>query len=535
MIYIFGHKNPDTDSVMSAIALSNLKNRLGYSTIPCVLGSINKESKYVLEYFNIDEPILLNNVKTQIKDLNYDKVKSITIDKSILHAYKLMEEENIKVLPVVTDENKLIGIITMKDIAMGLIKGDFYNIKTDIKTIIKDLNGKILVSNDNYIEGSVSVLSYYKETLVNSEAISENSIVIVGDRYDIIEYAIDCKVRLIIITGGREIPLRLIEKAKEKKVNIVLVNQDTYTTSKLITQCNYVSKIIKDKDIIKFEENEYLEDVKEELINNRYFVYPVVNNENEILGFINRGHLLKPNKKEVILVDHNEYSQSVEGLKEANILEIIDHHKIGDISTYDPIKFINYPVGSTCTIVYLMYKENNIEIDQKIAGCLISGIISDTLFLKSPTTTSMDKKAIEELNKITKLDLKEYSMKMFRVGTSLEGQSIEEIFFKDFKEFIINKHKIGIGQVFTLDIDDIMNRKDEFIDFINKEHNKKEYLTTLILITDIIKNGSYILYASNNEILKNTFLINPYQGMFLEGIVSRKKQVIPKLIEGIKM
>jgi len=536
MIYIFGHKNPDTDSVMAAIALSNLKNKLGYTTLPCVLGNINKESKYVLDYFNIEYPTYLDNVKTQIKDLNYDKVQAIGKEESILYAYKLMESENIRVLPIVSNNNTLIGILTMKDIAMGLIKGDYYHLKTDIKNIVNDLDGKILVQNDVEIEGKISILSYYKETLMNKESLSKESIVIIGDRYDIIEYAIDCKVKLIIITGGGNIPNKLITRAKENNINMVIVRADTYTTSKLINQCNYVSSIMKEKDIIKFEESEYLYDIKEDLINNKHFIYPVVTEDNKILGFLNRGHLLRPKRKQVTLVDHNEYSQSVDGLNEANIIEIIDHHKIGDIVTNDPISFTNIPVGSTCTIIYNMYIENNIILSKEMAGILLSGIISDTLFLKSPTTTMVDRNAIESLNKILSLNLENYAMDMFRVGTSLEGQSIEEIFFKDFKEFNVEGNKIGIGQVFTLDIDDIINRKDEFLDFIDAVHSSKKYLVTILLITDILKNGSYILFeGSSSSIIKNAFSKKTYQGMFIEDVVSRKKQVIPKLIEGIKM
>ncbi|WP_432665843.1 putative manganese-dependent inorganic diphosphatase [Wukongibacter baidiensis] len=536
MVYIFGHKNPDTDSIMSAIALSDLKNQLGHKTVPRALGNINKETKYILDHLEIDYPDVMDNVKTQIKDLDYDDIKGISPHHSILNAYKLMEQNKIRTLPIVDENNELQGLVTMKDVAMGLIKGDFYYLKTSLRNIAEDIDGEILVENDSEIEGRIYIISYYRGTLAQNEILTKDSIVIVGDRYDIIDYAIDCGVKLLIITGGEKLPQKYIEKAHKNKVNLIIVNTDTYTISKLINQCNYVSSIMISKDIARFNEKEYLEDVKEELINNRHSYYPIVTDDNKYLGFISRRHLLKPKRKKVILVDHNEYSQSAEGLSEAEILEIIDHHKIGDISTLSPISFRNVPVGSTCTIVFQMYRECNVKIDKKIAGVLISGIISDTLFLKSPTTTDIDRLAVDELNAILKLDIEKFAMEMFKAGTSLEGQSIDEIFNKDFKEFNAEGNKIGIGQVFTLDIEEVLNRKDEFLEFMNTIHENKDYFITFLLITDILKNGSYMLFRSNNNgIISNAFGTSAYQGMFIKDIVSRKKQVIPKLVESINM
>ncbi|SKC84230.1 putative manganese-dependent inorganic diphosphatase [Maledivibacter halophilus] len=536
MIYVFGHKNPDTDSVTSAIALSNLKNKLDCKSIPYILGKENKETKYVLEYFNVDSPKPLENIKTQIKDLNYDRVEGISSNHSILYAYKLMEEKRIRTLPIIDKNNKLIGIITMKDIAMGLIKGDFYHLKASLENIAKDLGGKVLVANNNEVEGKINIISYYGDTLKKEEILSKNSIVIVGDRYDIIDYALECGIELLIITGGKKLPDKYIDKAKRKNVNLILVKTDTYTTSKLISQCNYLSSIMIDSDIVKFNQNEYLDDIKEELINNKHSNYPIVTDKNEFLGFISRRHILNPNRKKVILVDHNEYSQSADGLDEAEILEIVDHHKIGDISTSMPITFRNMPLGSTCTIVFQMYKEYNIPIDRKMAGVLMSGIISDTLLLKSPTTTYFDKHAVNELNSILKMDVDNFAMEMFRAGTSLEGQSISEIFYKDFKEFRIHGNKVGVGQVFTLDIKDVLSRKEEFLEFINNIHKDKDNFVTLLLITDILKKGSYILFRSNNKgVIAKAFDVQPLQGIFVRDMVSRKKQVIPKLTEAINI
>ncbi|WIF94777.1 putative manganese-dependent inorganic diphosphatase [Caminicella sporogenes] len=536
MIFVFGHRNPDTDSVASAIALSYLKNKLGYNTIPCVLGDLNKETEYILDKFEIEKPKLLDNVKTQIKDLDYDKVDSIGPYDTILTAYKIMESRKIRTLPIVDKSGKLLGIVTMKDIAMELIRGDFYSLKTRINNIVDNLEGEILIGEDKEIEGKISVVAFYYDTIKEDKILNENSIVIVGDRYDIVDYSIECKVKLIIITGGKKLPEKYLKKAQKNNVDIISVKGDTYTISKLINQCNYISSIMKDKDIIKFYEREYLEDVKEVLLTSKHSNYPIVNDDNQFLGFMNRRHILNPNRKKVILVDHNESNQSIEGLSEAEIIEVVDHHKIGNISTSNPILFRNMPVGSTCTIVYKMYKEYGIDVEDKIAGILLSGIISDTMFFKSPTTTEEDKKAVYELNSVLKLDLEKYAMDIFRAGTSLEGQSIDEIFLKDFKEFTVKEKTIGISQVFTLDIEQIFNKKDEFLSYINDIHKNKQYYLTLLLITDILKEGSYIFYKSENDkIITVAFNKEGKQGMFVESLVSRKKQVLPKILEAIEM
>ncbi len=533
-ILVFGHKNPDTDSVASAIALSNLKNKLGLNTTPCVLGKISKESQYVLDYFKLPTPLYIPDVKVQVKDLEYDFANGIPPKKSILSTYNFMENNSLETVGVVDENTNLLGIISMKNIAMGLIDGDFYHLETSLDNLLQDLNGQILSGDRKFFNGKISILAYYYKTLEGH--LSEDDIVIVGDRYDIIEYSILSKVQLIIITGGNEIPEKYIELAKENNITMILVPKDTYYISKIINMCNYNSKIMRTSNIIKFNEMEYLDEVKDELHHSHFRNYPVVDVENKFLGFINRKHLMNPTRKKVILVDHNEYGQSAEGLNEAEILEIIDHHKIGDISTSMPINFRNNIVGSTCTIVYSMYKESNIDIPFGIAGALLSGILSDTLLFKSPTTTDIDRNAVEELNKILNLNIDDFAMDMFKFGTSLEGQSIEEIFYKDFKEFQLLTCKTGISQVFTLDIDDVFNRKELFINYIKKVHKKMDYDLTLLLITDILNEGSYMLYqCKHNSVIPSAFNIPDEQGVFVDGIVSRKKQVIPKLLDAIHL
>lgn len=533
-ILIFGHKNPDTDSVASAIALSNLLNQLNLNTTPGVLGNINRESQYVLDYFQIPVPLFIPDVKIQVKDLQYNFAKGVAPTNSILNTYNLMKTNKLETVGIVDDFNKLIGIISMKDIAMGLIDGDFYHLHTSLENLVHDLKGKVLSHSREFINGRVSVVAYYHKT--GEGHLGEEDIVIVGDRYDIIEYAIMCNVQLIIVTGVDDLPLKYITLAKTNNITMISVPKDAYYISKIINMCNFISRIMRTGDVIKFNEMEYLEEVKDELNHSHFRNYPVLGNQSNFLGFINRKHIMNPTKKKVILVDHNEYSQSAEGLHEAEILAIVDHHKIGDISTSIPINFRNSPVGSTCTIVYWMYKEYDVEITYKIAGALLSGILSDTLLFKSPTTTDIDRKAVKELNEILKLDVDNFAMDMFKFGTSLKDQTIDEVFNKDFKEFLLESYKTAISQVFTLDIDHVFSRKKDFIDYIEKIHKKMGYDITLLLVTDILKEGSYIIYqCKHHNIISSAFDISSEQGAFAKGIVSRKKQVIPKLLNAIQL
>lgn len=532
---IFGHKIPDTDSVCSAIALSNLKNQLNESSKPYILGLINRETEFVLNYFNVEAPKLLSNVRLQVKDLNYEKINPFKSHLSVFYAYYYMNENKLRTLPVVDDDNKLIGIITMKDIAMSIINIDQKTLTTSLKNIIDTLNARIITKYDDIIDGEIIVAAFYTETLRVNNIIDSSSIVIVGDRYDVIEYAIEQKARLVIITGDLNVPDNLIELAQKNKVNLIISPYKTYYTTKNISLSKHVSDIMIKSSITKFEEDDYLEECKEEIENSKHSKFPIVTSDNKYLGVLSRRHLINPSKKKVILVDHNESGQSVDGLDEAEILEVIDHHKIGDISTSLPISFRNMPVGSTNTIIYHMYKENNINIDNKIAGLMISGILSDTLMLKSPTTTEKDKTAVEELSNILKLDVYDYCMKMFKAGTSLSGKTVEEVYYQDFKRFDIDSKKIGVSQVFTLSIDDIMDQKSKYIKFIDNTASSKGYYLNIMAVTDIINEGSYLFYTSEKEkLVKNIFELEEiYQGVYLPKCVSRKKQIVPSIINTI--
>ncbi len=534
---IFGHKTPDTDSVCSAIALAELKNELNEPSIPYMLGSVNKETEFVLNYFNVQVPQVLDNVKIQIKDLAYDRVKPFNKNNSVHFAYFNMNENKLRTLPIVDEDGYLSGIITMKDIAMSLINTDQQHLCTLYDNIIETLIGKTLLKFDEIIDGDITVASFEENTLRRSKLINKESIVIVGDRYDIIRYAIETGVKLIIVTGDLAVPEDLIELAEKNRINMILTPYQTYYTAKNISLSKYVKDIMKSEDIMMFTDDDYLNDCKEDIEQSKHSKFPIVSKDKKYLGLLSRNHLINPQRKKVILVDHNEMNQSAEGLEEAEVLEVIDHHKIGDIKTAIPIIFRNMPVGSSNTIIYNMYKENNVNIKKQTAGLMLSGIISDTLLFKSPTTTERDRQAAKELLEIVDLNLHEYAMEMFKAGTSLEGKTMEEILFQDFKKFNLVYKNIGISQVFTLDINQIMDRKDEFIKLIDDVTYDKDYFLIIMAVTDIVNEGSYIFYTSNKErLVKGIFEEeNVFQGMYVDKCVSRKKQIVPAIISALRM
>lgn len=534
MIYIFGHKNPDTDSVCSAIALSRLKNKMGLETEACTLGPINKEATFILERFKVEHPRVIDDIKTEVKDLVYDEIQSVDPKASILQAFQMMETEQVRTLPVCGKKGELLGIVTMKDIAMGLIQNDERRLKTHMNNLISDLDGKMLVGEPSEVEGQIIVMAFFHKTVERNISLDNKWISIVGDNYDNIEFCIKSGVQLIIITGNHKIPNSLLELAKERNVPIMSVGLDTYLTSRKIDQCTYLSSIMRSDRICTLKGYEYLEDVYKKINERRHSFYPVIDQDNIYLGFIGRNQLLHPQRKKVIMVDHNEYSQSALGIEQAEILEVVDHHKIGDIRTTMPISFRNMPVGSTSTIVYQLYREADQEVEYDVAALLLSGIISDTLNFKSPTTTWIDKETAVKLNEIVKIDIDIFAKEMFKVGTSLKGLSIEDVFYRDLKVFDYENKQIGVSQVFTLDIENIMNRSQDIIDFLKNEHKNKGYMVTLLVITDILNEGSTFLYELEDErLLTKAFEVEAKQGMFVPKVISRKKQVVPSLIEAL--
>lgn len=533
--YIFGHKNPDTDSVTSAIALSYLKNKQGYNTKPVILDSLNEETEFVLKYFNIDIPEFLNDVKIKIEDIEYYKNFYVKENVSVLKAYEEIRKNSVTAIPIIAENKKLLGLLTLKAIANELISGNFNKIETSYQNIIDTLNGKEVLKLDEEITGNILVASYGSETIVTNINMDSETVLIVGNRYRVLEYAIESKVKLLIVIGGHTMPEELLKKAKENGVNVIYTKYDSFYTAKLIGLSNYVKKLLDNTRIESVNKKDDLDVLIDISAKKGYNNFPVVNEKGKCEGLIRITDIKEKNSKKVILVDHNEIEQSATGLEEAEIVEIVDHHKIGSISTTKPINFRNMSVGSTNTIVYLMYKEARIEVPSNIAGIMFSGIASDTLNFTSPTTTQLDIDVANELEKIAGINKEEYVMTMFKEGTKIEGKTKEEIITKDLKIFQVDNQKIAVSQVFTLSANQILLEKEGYIAQMEKIKKEKGYLMIIMYLTDIVKKGSYVLYTeSATEILKDAMQKEEiYQGIYRNGILSRKKQIIPKLMNSI--
>lgn len=534
-IFIFGHRKPDTDSVTAAISLSYLKNKLGFNTEPRILSDTNPETKFVLDYFKVDEPRYLNDVKVEIKDVNYHKGYFINENNSVYSCYLKMCELNVTMLPIVDNNQTLVGMIGMKNIAKEEIYNDDKYLDSSYENIIDTLDGTTVCKYDDEISGNVIVASYDTDTFINEVEINENTILIVGNRCDILKHVLNKKLKLVILTGGFKLNDECLELAKKNKINIISTASDTFKTANMISLCNYLKSMMMTDEIISFNESDELNACLDIANKVKFTNYPVVDKHNKCLGMLRLSNVTDHKRKQCILVDHNTSLQSAVGIEEAEIIEVIDHHNIGGIGTSAPINFRNMPVGSTCTILSLLYKENNVEIPKNIAGLMLSGILSDTLILTSPTTTELDREVVPFLANITNVDYKTYGKEMIKAGASLEGKSEEDVIYTDFKNYPFNNLKLGIGQFSTVSVDEIIANKENYIRAIEQISIKEEYYLVAFFVTDVIENGSYIFFNdSAKDILSKAFNKDLEQGSYLEGVVSRKKQVIPVILNALE-
>lgn len=534
-IFIFGHRKPDTDSVTAAISLSYLKNQLGFNTEPRILSDTNPETKFVLDYFKVDEPRYLNDVKVEIKDVNYHKDYFINENNSVYSCYLKMCELNVTMLPIVDNNQTLVGMVGMKNIAKEEIYNDDKYLDSSYENILQTLNGTTVCKYDEEISGNVIVASYDTDTFINEVEINENTILIVGNRCDILKHVLDKKLKLVILTGGFKLNDECLELAKKNKINIISTTSDTFKTANMMSLCNYLKTMMMTDEIISFNESDELNACLDIANKVKYTNYPVVDRHNKCLGMLRLSNVTDHKRKQCILVDHNTALQSAVGIEEAEIIEVVDHHNIGGIGTAAPINFRNMPVGSTCTILSLLYKENNIDIPKNIAGLMLSGILSDTLILTSPTTTDLDRKVVPFLANIASVDYKTYGKEMIKAGASLEGKSEEDVIYTDFKNYPFNNLKLGIGQFSTVSVDEIISNKETYIKAIEQIAVKEEYYLVAFFVTDVIENGSYIFFnASAKDILSKAFNKDLEQGSYLDGVVSRKKQVIPVILTALE-
>lgn len=531
--YVIGHKKPDTDSVCAAISYSYLKEKLGFKTEPRVLGMVNKETKFVLDYFGFKEPEFLNEVKVQIKNMKYDKNAYVDSHVSIEETFNEMQSMGVTGLPLVDENRKLQGYVNVKEMAKYIIEGDIYSLYTSYDNIVKVLDAVSILKYDDEVKGKIIAAAYKSKTFTERVKLSSENILIVADRPSIIDYAIDCGVKLIIIVGNNNFPEELLEKAKNNRVNVIMTPYTTYLTANKIKLCNYIKNINVNSNPIKFTNVDYRDTFIDVANKYGHTNYPIVDNEDNCVGMLRLVDQNNYEKRNLILVDHNQVVQSVDGIEEANILEVVDHHNLGALGTTMPISFRTMPVGCTCTIIYEIFKENSVDIPEDIAGLMLSAILSDTLLLKSPTTTQMDIEVAKALALIVNLDIEEYGMKMLKAGSSIKGMNVNEVVNQDFKTFKVDNKKLGIGQVMTMDFEEIKNNIDKYIQCLDNMCSNEEYDMTLLFVTDVIKNGSYIIYNKGAErIVESAYNIeNLEEGYYIPGMVSRKKQMYPAIAE----
>ena len=537
LVYVSGHRNPDTDSICSAIAYSYLLNATNkYNAIPVRLGEINRETEYVLKRFGVEHPVLLKTVKQKVEDLNYDKVTVFSKDLTLKTAWFLLKQQNLKSAPIVDEHGQLLGLLSTSNIIEGYMdqwdSEVLKKAKTPVENVIDTLEANVIYLNNalKVIEGDIHIAA-----MSGSEAkkrIHENDVVIVGgDRSDDLEELISVKPSLIVLTGSLTADENVVKKCEEQGISIISTPFNTYQTSQQIVQAIPVEYVMIKGDIKTFSTDDTLDYMKEVMSETRYRGYPVIDLNNRCVGSISRFALLKGLRKKVILVDHNERGQSIPGIEEADILEIVDHHRVADIQTVGPLLFRGEPLGSTATIVTKMFDELDVEMPSHIAGLLLGAVVSDTLLFKSPTCTPVDTKIAKKLAKIAGVDIQKFAMEMFKAGTSLVGKTVDEIFNQDFKKFSFDNLQVGVAQVNSMDIEGFLPYKKDMLDYMNKfaEDNNLEF--TLLLLTDIINANSEIFVGGPRpELVEKAFNVQltECQGT-LVGVISRKKQVVPAI------
>ena len=537
LVYVSGHRNPDTDSICSAIAYSYLLNATNkYNAVPVRLGEVNRETEYVLKRFGVEHPVLLKTVKQKVEDLNYDKVTVFSKDLTLKTAWFLLKQQNLKSAPILDEHGQLLGLLSTSNIIEGYMdqwdSEVLKKAKTPVENVIDTLEANVIYLNESLkvVEGDIHIAA-----MSGSEAkkrIHENDVVIVGgDRSDDLEELISVKPSLIVLTGSLTADENVVKKCEEQGISIISTPFNTYQTSQQIVQAIPVEYVMIKGDIKTFSTDDTLDYMKEVMSETRYRGYPVIDLNNRCVGSISRFALLKGLRKKVILVDHNERGQSIPGIEEADILEIVDHHRVADIQTVGPLLFRGEPLGSTATIVTKIFDELDVEMPSHIAGLLLGAVVSDTLLFKSPTCTPVDTKIAKKLAEIAGVDIQEFAMEMFKAGTSLVGKTVDEIFNQDFKKFSFDNLQVGVAQVNSMDIEGFLPYKKDMLDYMNKfaEDNNLEF--TLLLLTDIINANSEIFVGGPRpELVEKAFNVQltECQGT-LAGVISRKKQIVPAI------
>ncbi|WP_092326033.1 putative manganese-dependent inorganic diphosphatase [Butyrivibrio sp. YAB3001] len=541
-VIVMGHKNPDTDSICAAITYANLKRKVtGGEYIACRAGHLNEETQYVLNHFGVETPAYVKDVRTQVRDMEIRMLEGSSRNLSLKNAWSKMRDAGVVTL-CVTEGDELTGIVTTNDIVetyMDVIDPKILSqAHTCYRNIVETIDGELIVGeiDDVLTKGKVVIAAANPDMMEN--VIEEGDVVILGNRYDMQLCAIEMNAGCIIVCEGAEVARTIQIQAKEHGTKIIKTPYDTFIVARLINQSMPIEYVMKHDNLVSFHMDDFIEDIQEAMAQMRHRYFPVLDKNNHYIGMISRRNFLGAKKKQLILVDHNEKNQAVNGADSAEILEIIDHHRLRTIETAGPVFFRNQPLGSTCTIIYLMYKEYQVEIDKTIAGLLLAAILSDTLMFRSPTCTAIDKKAGEELAAIAEIDYESFAKEMFHAGSNLSGKSAKEILHQDFKKFTVDDMTIGIGQINSMSAEELSEIKEKIMPDLDSVADDDGLDMLFFMLTNIIDESSEVVYsgAKAQHTLNAAFGINETgkNSAYLRGVVSRKKQLLPSIVETIQ-
>ena len=541
-VWVVGHKNPDTDSICSAIAYANLKNELGGGKyIPKRAGQINEETKYVLDHFGVNPPGYISNVGSQVKDIEITKTEGVSSHISLKSAWELMKSKNVVTLPIIKSDQTMDGLIVTWDIAQSYMDVYDNNIlstaRTQYKNILETIDGEMVYGNEHgyFVKGKVVVAAANPDMM--EEIITDDDLVILGNRYEAQLCAIEMNASCIIACHGAKFTKTIRKIAEDRCCMLITTPYDTFTVARLINQSIPIKYFMKKDGLVTFETEDYIDDVKEVMSRERHRDFPILDEHGHYVGMMSRRNLLAMNKKKMILVDHNEKSQAVDGIDAAEILEIIDHHRLGSLETMSPVFFRNQPLGCTATIIYQMYHEAGIEIPEKIAGLLCAAIISDTLMYRSPTCTEVDKAAAEDLAKIAGVKVEELAKNMFQAGSDFKSKSPEEIFYQDFKTFFGNGADFGVGQISAMSKDELLEVKEKLRPYLETVLQERKVDMVFVMLTNIIEESTEIIFEGEGakELVCSAYHIHEEEGRYiLKGVVSRKKQLIPSFMAALQ-
>ena len=543
-VLVIGHRNPDSDSICSAIAYSYLKNKINPKLhyVPCRAGDISSETQFVLDYFKMDEPELWHDISPQVRDMDINKWEGVKGSLSMRDAWNMMRETGANTLVILDDDNRMEGLITMTDIATAYMdESDTHMLakaKTTYASLASTLDGEVIVGEKNDIVADGKLCVAAGNAAAMSGIIGKNDIVVLCNRMDSQMLAIELGAGCMIVTAGTTVPQHIKQMAERHGTKIITTPRDSYTATRLLGQSAPVSYFMTKAPLLTFSLDDRAEDVQKVMTKVRHRNFPVTNRDGSYYGMVSRRSMLDLRKKRVILVDHNELGQAVSGLENAELLEIIDHHRLGSgLQTAAPIYFRNQPVGCTCTIIYQMYQENGIVPPREVAGLMCSAILSDTLAFRSPTCTPLDQKTAETLAELAGINIDEYVNEMFEAGASLEGKTAKDIFYTDFKPFSSGDIRFGIGQSIFMSDKSSESAKELLVPYLNEVLEKEGLDMVCYMLTNVLKETTDLIFAGTHarEIVIKGFPNGELKddSMLLANVVSRKKQMVPGLSAGI--